>query len=69
MDTKEINHIAKLARLKFDESGVDSMAKDLNDILKWMLMSHTSIFLLFLRWWNNGRYNIIINSRTFKRVE
>ncbi len=36
MDTKEINHIAKLARLKFDESGVDSMAKDLNDILKWM---------------------------------
>ena len=36
MDTKEINHIAKLARLKFYESGVDSMAKDLNDILKWM---------------------------------
>lgn len=36
MDAKEINHIAKLARLKFDESGVDSMAKDLNDILKWM---------------------------------
>lgn len=36
MDAKEINHIAKLARLKFDESAVDSMAKDLNDILKWM---------------------------------
>ena len=36
MDTKEINHIAKFARLKFYESGVDSMAKDLNDILKWM---------------------------------
>ncbi len=36
MDTKEINHIAKLARLKFYESGVDSIAKDLNDILKWM---------------------------------
>ncbi len=36
MDAKEINHIAKLARLKFDASGVDSMAKDLNDILKWM---------------------------------
>lgn len=36
MDAKEINHIAKLARLKFDEKAVDSMAKDLNDILKWM---------------------------------
>lgn len=36
MDAKEINHIAKLARLKFDESGIDSMGKDLNDILKWM---------------------------------
>lgn len=36
MDAKEINHIAKLARLKFDDSAVDSMAKDLNDILKWM---------------------------------
>lgn len=36
MDAKEINHIARLARLKFDESAVDSMAKDLNDILKWM---------------------------------
>ena len=39
MDAKEINHIAKLARLKFDESGVDSMAKDLN-----------AIFSLFLPW-------------------
>ena len=36
MDAKEINHIAKLARLKFDEGTVESMAKDLNDILKWM---------------------------------
>lgn len=36
MDAKEINHIAKLARLKFDESNTESMAKDLNDILKWM---------------------------------
>ncbi len=36
MDAKEINHIAKLARLKFDESGTENMVKDLNDILKWM---------------------------------
>lgn len=36
MDAKEINHIAKLARLKFNENDVDNMAKDLNDILKWM---------------------------------
>ncbi len=36
MDSKEINHIAKLARLKFDEGSVESMTKDMNDILKWM---------------------------------
>lgn len=36
MDKKEINHIAKLARLKFDESNVESITKDMNDILKWM---------------------------------
>lgn len=36
MDTKEINHIAKLARLKFDEGSVEGITKDMNDILKWM---------------------------------
>lgn len=36
MDSKEINHIAKLARLKFDEGSVEGMTKDMNDILKWM---------------------------------
>ncbi len=36
MDSKEINHIAKLARLKFDEGSVEGITKDMNDILKWM---------------------------------
>lgn len=36
MDAKEINHIAKLARLKFDESNIDSITNDMNNILKWM---------------------------------
>ena len=36
MDIKEINHIAKLARLKFDEGSVEGITKDMNDILKWM---------------------------------
>lgn len=36
MDAKEINHIAKLSRLKFDEGSVENMTKDMNDILKWM---------------------------------
>ncbi len=38
MDAKEINHIAKLSRLKFDESSVEHLAKDMNGILKWMEM-------------------------------
>ena len=37
MDSKEINHIAKLARLKFDEGSVESMTKD-------MLLAMMSIY-------------------------
>ncbi len=36
MDAKEINHIAKLSRLKFDEEKTESIAKDMTDIIKWM---------------------------------
>ena len=36
MDAKEINHIAKLARLKFDENNIESITNDMNNILKWM---------------------------------
>ena len=36
MDKNEINHIAKLSRLKFDDSCVNDITKDMNNILKWM---------------------------------
>ncbi|MDE7168771.1 MAG: Asp-tRNA(Asn)/Glu-tRNA(Gln) amidotransferase subunit GatC [Mucispirillum sp.] len=38
MDKNEINHIAKLARLKFDDEGAESIAKDMSDIIKWVDM-------------------------------
>lgn len=36
MDTKEVKHIAKLARLKFEGDELERIAGDMSGILKWI---------------------------------
>ncbi len=38
MDAKEINHIAKLSRLKFDGESVENIVEDMTNIIQWMDM-------------------------------
>lgn len=36
MDAKEVKHIAKLARLKFDGPELEAITNDMSGILKWI---------------------------------
>lgn len=36
MDTKEVKHIAKLARLKFEGEELENITKDMSGILAWI---------------------------------